>query len=200
MKYLLVLLIIVLSGCMPLASLIFGIKKPKYHTQEYIVKNAEKRALDQLDHYYFPSVTGLVNHFEVIDKAGLRNSINQVFVFNKEGHLYTPKDSIDCSSDYKSFIGNYPTGGEFSSEVTFNQLFGDSLVTSKPQRKSLDLNSELFVVTWASYAGRLNETNSKIWAEEIREKIEGQNIKAIFVNMDFHEDWERIDLKVKSGF
>lgn len=199
MKYVLLSLILFFSSCMPIVKVIYGIKKPSYLSQEKIQKSADKYELDHFDHYSFSSVTSYISYIQKAKELGLKNSINVILAFNDEGQYYQINDTIDCSSDYLGYVNGFPDEGSFTDKITFSQLFGDSLISNTAVDNPAELNSKFFVVTWASFVGKLNENSSKQWADSVMHKIKESDMKAIFINLDFHDEWEQVKFKSKTN-
>lgn len=193
MKYKLLLLIFSLSSCGLVARVAFGIKKPKPRSAEYIQNYVEKYELNHFEHYSI-SDKGFLDFFENAERLNIRNSVNQVIIFNENGKLIQPSDSITCTSDISDFIINYDDHNKnlVYDSIELKDVFGDS-ITSLHEKENYysQINGKpLFVITWASFAGKLNKNFTKPWADSIKNIIQINEAEAIFLSFDFRENWD----------
>ena len=192
MKYKLLILLFTLSSCSLVLRVAFGVKQPKPHSAEYIEKYIKKYGLNHFEHY---SITekGFFDFFNITESHGMKSSINQVIIFNKNGNLILPKDTIKCSGKIDKFMMSFKDTNvnKVLDSVGFVDVFGDSISSfSGSTYLKIEDDKPLFVLTWASYAGKLNKTNTKVWADSIQKMVEQEDINAIFLNFDFRKSWK----------
>ena len=182
-----------LSSCTVAVKLIFGVKTPKPRSISYAQSHAEKFDLNHFSHYTI-SYEGFLNLFSNSEKLGIQSSINQTLLFNELGQLITLKDSVTCSNQYQDLIQGYMNSEitELKSSVYFSDIFCDSLsvlgekgILFEPSR-----SKPLFVLTWSSFVGKLNQSTTKIWADSIANIVAEGKAEAIFLNLDLKEGWE----------
>ncbi len=180
-----------------MAKLIFGIKTPKPRSVSYIQNYSEKHGLNHFPHYSI-SYEGFLNFFSNGEQLKVQPSINQVVVFNEKSQLISLRDSVTCSNDYMDLITEYKNREvtQINPNIYFSDVFCDSVSALSGELRSFeqDENGPLFVLTWASFVGRLNKSNTKVWADSIAGILANSNGQAIFLNLDLKEGWE-IDLE-----
>ncbi|MGB1041430.1 MAG: hypothetical protein ACPGVD_11195, partial [Flavobacteriales bacterium] len=122
------------------------------------------------------------------------NSINSVYIFNKNGKLILPKDTIDCTNDISDYISHYNESNYITvyDTIEFSDVFGDSILSLHGNVNDFSQTNgkPLFVITWASFAGKLNKNFTKPWADSIKNIIHDNNADAIFLSFDFRENWD----------
>lgn len=196
-NFILFFLILMLSSCTLVAKLIYGVKTPKPRSVSYVLNHAEKLKLNHFTHYTM-SYEGFLNLFSNSENLGVQSSINQAILFNEFGQLITLRDSLTCSSQYQDLIQGFRNSEitEVNSAVYFSDIFCDSLSVLGKKRILFDPsgNKPLFVLTWASFVGRLNESTTKIWADSISNIVAEGKAEAIFLNLDLKEGW-KIDVE-----
>jgi len=189
-----IIIIFVLSSCTPIAFMIYGVKKPKPVCIKYISKKADNYKLTHFKHYVFENKFSFLDFFQNTQKFGLGTSVNQVLIFNKQGFLYLPKDSINCSSQIINYIVQYKNRSIVIDSLIFDSIFPNSFIQMNENEKKFvfptKTNKDLFVLTWASFSGRLNKDKTKYWADSIAEIIDSNEINAVFLNLDIQENWK----------
>jgi hypothetical protein len=192
MKKQFILIFFILSlfivSCTSVLKLVYGVKKPKPRSIEYLKRQARKYSINQLPIYTI-SQEDLMPLFKKMQKLGIGTSVNNVIIFDKKGSLIIPNFNKTCSSQSAVFFSNYMDNGKIVDSVHFEDLFGISLkhlennVAYEP-----DSNKTIFVITWASYAGRLNKYNSSFWADSIIEIMNSNEQEAIYLDLDLVEN------------
>lgn len=192
-----VICLVALTSCTAAVKLIYGVKSPKPRTTSYVQKHSQKHELSHFPHYTL-TYEGFCNLFSNSQNLGVQSSINQVVVFNQDGHLVTLRDSMSCSSQFMDLIRGYQdsTLTKQHSHVYFSDVFCDTLRPLNEEANPLTFSGDkhLFVITWASFVGKLNTTNTKLWADSISEIVANGQAEAIFVNLDLKEAWD-IDIE-----
>lgn len=193
MKSKLIIILFALSSCTAVAKIIYGAKNPKPRSSDYIQKYANRYQLNHFKQYSI-SETGFINFFEISKELSIRNSINHVIIFNREGQLIQPYDTISCSSDINNFIQSYNDSDKnrINDTINFSDVFGDSITNleNKNLYYSPQDNKPLIVLTWASFVGRLNKINTKVWADSVQKIVKSGDVNAIFLNFDIRENWD----------
>jgi len=183
------------SSCFTVLKVVYGVKKPKPRTKEYIQKKANQFGLNQFEHYQLTRL-GFINYFKSLKTYNLSSSVNNLYIFNDKGQLLLPKDSITCSGQISNRFDNFKTNSTTVDSIYFKTIFGDTISTFKDTLSKYEINKNFtFVLTWASYAGKLNKTNTKNWADSLKTIVNEQDIDAIFLNLDNQKSW---DLNFKS--
>ncbi len=193
MKYKLLILVFLLTNCSVVARVAFGIKKPKARSADYIQKHADKYQLNHFKHYSI-SDKGFMDFFEQPERLPVKNSVNSVIIFNEKGKLILPKDSIDCTSDISNYISHY-NKSDYNivfDTIEFRDVFGSSISSLHGNTSDFSQTNgkSLFVITWASFTGKLNKNFTKPWADSIKNIINLNNADAIFLSFDFRENWD----------
>ena len=182
-----------LSSCTPIAFLMYGVKNPKPVSHKYISKAIDKYQLSHFTNFTFDSKSDFISFFKQLKEFGLETSVNQVLIFNSQGFYYLPIDTSYCSGKVLDFVNHYKENSILVDTVSFNPLFMNSFRSIEDKKKYhflKDSKKDLLVLTWASYAGRLNKINTKKWADSISKQVQENKIDAIFLNLDLQKDWE----------
>jgi hypothetical protein len=89
-------------------------------------------------------------------------------------------------------ISDYQNSIVFKDSILFEEMFGDSVSLINEPNTFISLNeSYTFVLTWASFAGKLNSINTKKWADSITCLIKkNKDVEAVFVNLDLQKQWD----------
>ena len=187
--YILFFTLLFVSGCTTVLKLAYGIKKPKPRSISYIKKRIIKYELLSLPHYAIGE-KGFYNLFNKLSPLN-NTSVNQVIIFNKQGFLMLPKDTINCSGETINSISNYQDYLVIDS-IEFKDLFCDSIVKLDGSGKyfSYPKGKYLFVFTWASYVGKLNEELTQNWVKSIDRLLVSDSIKGIYLNLDVQNNWK----------
>ena len=99
-----------------------------------------------------------------------------------------PNNSINCTSEVANSILSYQDFSVVDS-IQFKDLFCDSIPSFYDRTKFFSMPKEkhLFVLTWASYTGKLNKKLTRNWAETINTIAASDSIVGIYVNLDMQK-------------
>lgn len=191
-KQLFIPLIFILIGCsnakMKLLYAGNGIKQPKELNSTEIIKYANKIKLNNYEHYS-------ISKKGFIYLSQSKESVNSMFIFDHNLNQIKPKKSISCSADNLEFIQNFTD----STKVIVLQNGSTSKVyqhIKSIEGDDIRINSDefdyLIILTWAKFIGKLNKTNTLTWSQKLTEiTFEGKKIKAIYLNLDPREFWNK---------
>lgn len=138
-----------------IAKVVYGIHKPKRLSPNQMTESYQELGYLHQEILIFPDDTAYVLF---LDQK--KTQINSVFIFNPNGYLVSPKDSMTCSAENKSYLKNYrytsfvgiDTSFHLSYFKPFNLLGTDTLV-------NIADNSSKYTVLlcFADFVGRLNK-------------------------------------------
>lgn len=192
-KQLLLLLVCVLllTGCKPVLKTVYGIKNPKPTTKEVAQKFLDKKRIEGKVLYYkdaksFSSVLGKIK-------------IPDAQFFNKKGELVEfRKTASECTNDVTVFLEDLKEleglplkeGMDLATLLKFTTDAKGNAV-----RPNADADMTV-VINWATYMGSLNKTVFE-WVEvlqQIEKEHKNINVDYYLLNLDMLESWEDVEL------
>lgn len=177
-----------LSSCQPVGKLLYGIKKPKQKEKSKILKYADKHNFSDRENY------ALVFNGYVDRSARNGGTVNTIKFFDYRGNLLIPKTSLKstCSARISGYISEL---GDTSLFIATDSLlftdYVDGLTTLDGDNVevSLEPNVEFYaVVTWATFAGRLNR-NLIEWESLLDSMSAHHQISVTRLNLDMQSFW-----------
>lgn len=201
MKNLKNLIIIILIGslitqCTSIIKVAYGFKKPQIISLTKVNKSIAKYNLNYFEHY---SITGegFYDYFK-------RNtSVNNLMIFNKEGQMISPKKLSICSGSKIDFIDQFT---DTSQTITIDTINISSLLlelrTLLGERFHFDNAGAEYTIllTWATFAGKLNDELTRSWAEKLKAK-NNISLKVMYICIDPRDFWPdgELDVRIKKG-
>jgi hypothetical protein len=131
----------------------------------------------------------------------IRSSPNQAILFNRDGLLLV--DTTSCSGTVISNLDSLLHSNQVNNKCSIDSLL--SLAQSDPIATDILANirskgrAYYAVVTWASYAGRLNKTVSGKALEKLMEIRKNYDVQIICINMDLLKEYEYQKLILKNN-
>ena len=180
-------LLLVLNSCQGIASLLYGVEKPKVIDSDELLEAARSIDLDT-SKVYSLTYDGFIDR---TFKNG-RSTVN-IEIFNDEGYLVLPNDStiLNCTGRIANYLKTLDNPEYYYlSDSIMVQDYLQGLVTfDGTPLDTLPLDNADFtaVINWARYAGKLNNEIGT-WTEVIHEH-DSVNFNIIYVNLDLQEFW-----------
>lgn len=181
------LLLVVLSvmSCKPLAKMVFHVKDPAFETLETQKHFLQKNDVSVSDFFYLKDF----NSYAAASKNKYL-SIPDAFFFNNEGNLVRyKKSSSDCNAKVDSFITDLR---EFSNAPSDSLINVNKLLPLFKSESKIDIKKTDITVflTWAVFAGDVNKDKTFEWIK-LLEKAKEQGISVSFylVNCDLQDSW-----------
>jgi len=204
-KHLFVILIVslTLTGCMPILTVFFGISKPKEVTTKKIEKKINKYGLDYFKHYYITE-EGFFSYFDILNKNNLSTSVTRVLIF-KEGKLLQPRVINGCSSQRDGFIRSLQDSTFYISidTVVLSDFVNSSNLSNFNINEFQQINEgkEFTIILYlATFSGIYNKNITAQLAETTKDCIDnnGLNAHVFYINLDVKEGWsDRIKEEMK---
>jgi hypothetical protein len=203
--FIILIVALILTGCMPVLTVFFGISKPKEVTTKKIEKKIYKYGLDYFNHYYITE-EGFFSYFDILNKNNLSTSFTRVLIF-KEGKLLQPAVINGCSSQRDGFIRSLQ---DSTSYISIDTVLLSDFVNST-HLSNFDTNDFLqkhtgkefcIILYWATFAGVLNKNITAQLAQTTKDCIENEGLNAhvFYINLDVKEGWsDRIKEKMKKS-
>ena|SRR5690606_34130922 len=193
MRTLLMLLLIVLtSGCKPILKTVYGIKDPAVETDSSVKEYLVKKRVDTTNVLTFPTVFS----FAMASEQNYLIFPDALF-FNKEGYFVPYKSTAQtCNANVSKFIDDLKN---FSSHPA-DQSRKLSELESYLQLKKTEPAADITVfITWTKYSGRLNKTKAFEWVRALEKaKKDGISLNYYLLNCDFQKKWNIPDDQLKS--
>lgn len=195
-KHLFVILIVslTLTGCMPILTVFFGISKPKEVTTKKIEKKINKYGLDYFKHYYITE-EGFFSYFDILNKNNLSTSVTRVLIF-KEGKLLQPRVINGCSSQRDGFIRSLQDSTFYISidTVVLSDFVNSSNLSNFNINEFQQINEGkefTIILYWATFSGIYNKNITAQLAETTKDCIDnnGLNAHVFYINLDVKEGW-----------
>ncbi len=187
-KYLVIISFVFVS-CNPLLKMAYGIKTPSPQSIKKIEKYIDKYSLNNFEHLLLDSIgfkSFVTGHFHSKENATNTIGVVDFIVMDSNGVLYNSSVQ-SCISDKPPLdsiinLGHYIINNSYSNFSEFYDLSGNSF-------ELISNDNELIIfITWATYAGKLNNNIN----EEILENIQSisQNKKVYYLNLDIIREEE----------
>ncbi len=187
-------LIITLNSCSIALRLAYGIHKPKIVSSNKITRKAKQYHLKYFDHY---SVT--VNGFYIY--TTLNNSFNGFLIFNSNGKLIVPRDTVFCSGEKGKFLYNFKDTSQsvVIDTIDISKFLVELRTLSGDSVTNWNSNSDYTIfLYWATFAGRLNKILTSNWSNKLYIS-DIKQYKVVFVCLDPREFWtgEKIRFEIE---
>lgn len=181
--------LIILCSCKQVAKMKYGIHEPREETPSRILAFMKK--MDQLSgtSYIFKDSS---SYFHYLKNPTFRENLLGSFFFTEKGLLINCKDTAKCRWSVFNFVKDLRSDTTYKIDTAFR--YQDLLQYITPLASSVDSSfSEkdfdyIVVITWAMFAGRLNERLFS--ADEATLENPKARIKVIFLNVDMQESWK----------
>lgn len=166
---------------MPVMMTIYGIHKPRYQSNEQVLRLAKKLEL-----------TGDIYRVKEFHKDNessfkyLGNTMPDVLVFNSKGQLTTFE--LSCSGDLDSIINLTPMQIDqmLITDKTLNVFINDSYPISLKSKGTLDFTHKpVYVIKFAEYVGLLNKDNVPKLEHILKQR---EDVEYVLLNMDYTTD------------
>lgn len=182
------LLIIILAfvSCKSTLLKTYEIKDPKLEDFTSIKTFLNIKKIDTSTVYIFRNLSC----FKRASKQKLLSVPNAIF-FNKAGNLVDyKKKTTDCNAKIDGFLSDLSSFSQLSFDESrkMTDLFGliENLNKSLPLENA-DIN---VFITWAVFAGRLNDEKAFEWISLIdKAKQKGLKVNCYLINCDFQKSW-----------
>ena len=195
-KHLFVILIVslTLTGCMPIFTVFFGISKPKEVSTKKIEKKINQYGLDYFNHYYITE-EGFFSYFNILNKNNLSTSVTRILIF-KEGKLLQPRVINGCSSQRDGFIRSLQDSSSYISidTVLLSDFVNSTNLSDFNINEFQQMNEDkefTIILYWATFAGILNKNITAQLAKTTKDCIDnnGLNAHVFYINLDVKEGW-----------
>ena len=189
LKNLIIIILIssLMTQCTSIIKVVYGFKNPKIIGLTRVNKSIAKHHLKYFEHYAITS-QGFYDYFK-------RNtSVNNLMIFNKEGQMISPKKLSICSGSKIDFIDQFT---DTSQTITIDTINISTLLlefrTLQGERFHFDNAGAEYTIllTWATFAGKLNDELTRSWAEKLKAK-NGLNLKVVYIYVQTLETFGRI--------
>ena len=171
--------------------MLLGVNKPKYLTEDEIVRYANKKKLGTANLYFVKDTIAeneiYRNVLQAYDSLGKSFSFAfpDALVFDPKGIniAYAQNDSV-CNGALFGFLQNLYPG--YKAGIESNYTFSDFNKLIKPYNNEhkLSENSYKLVILWAVWTGRANKMHLPQW-ELLAAQNKKLTIEVIKLNMDF---------------
>jgi len=167
-----------LSSCMPIMQLAYGLHQPRYVSDEKVVKYYERIGLAG-------NVYRLKDYSETNRKKYqyTGNSMPEVLVFNTKGQQAIFE--VDCSGSLDSIVklSNHDIDQMSTSGKMLHDLISDSYpLNSQPGIDTTTFNQSLYVLKFAEFAGQLNKDFLPPLIDHLKSR---SDVRYILLNMDY---------------
>lgn len=150
-------------------------------SKEKIAEYALRHHFDTTDLFY--NNAKIIAFLQRVDK-----SPNVFLIFNKQGNLVVDTISGTCKGLRQKNLVSVLKNQRYRTDPIVN--LNDLKSELQKENPTKELNSSSFdyfvILSWASYAGKLNQSNYKGLNEEI-EQIQDLKLKLVTINLDFIE-------------
>jgi len=173
-----IIFFMLLSSCMPIMQLAYGLHQPKYVSDEKVLKYYERIGLEG-------NVYRLKDYSEENRKKYnyLGNTMPEVLIFNTKGQQ--TKFDVDCSSRLDSIVklSNNSIDQMNVTGKSIHDLVIDSYILNGESNIDTTLsNQSLYVLKFAEFAGQLN----KDFLPSLITKLKSRSdVQYILLNMDY---------------
>ena len=203
--FIILIVALILTGCMPVLTVFFGISKPKEVTTKKIEKKIYKYGLDYFNHYYITE-EGFFSYFDILNKNNLSTSVTRVLIF-KEGKLLQPNIIKGCSSQRDGFIRNLQDSTSYISiDTVLLSDFVNSTNLSNFDTNEFEQENAgkefTIMLYWATFSGVFNKNITAQLAQTTKDCVENKDLNAhvFYINLDVKEGWsDRIKEKMKKS-
>lgn len=183
------LLILFFGSCVTMIKWKYGIHNPREETPATILGFLKKMNRSDCDVFLFSDSASYCHYLG--DPRFRKNLIGSLF-FNEKGLMFNVKDSVRCQWSAGYFVRNLKTDTVYETDNTFRYqdllkqltpLSGDAIPADSTSRFDF-----VTVITWATFAGKLNERLFAV-AEAARENKHAR-IRIVFLNFDMQKSWK----------
>lgn len=169
------------SSCINIAFLIYGVHKPRPLSIEQMNTKYETLGYLKYPIYVLKDSSSYLNFMMK------QPEVNGVLIFNRDGHLLTPKSKMTCSSDNRKYLMNFNDNDSMDIDSTFtiHQIMDNSM----PIQDSLDLptidgmkKNNIFLC-FADFVGRVNKQSTSRYLEQL-ENSNLSDVSIRFLSLD----------------
>ncbi|HET8884766.1 MAG TPA: hypothetical protein VFM70_00285 [Salinimicrobium sp.] len=195
---LILLILFITMGCKSLMRKVYGVENPQIKNISKIQKYLSSEDIDTTKTLVFKNLGAFATATKM--EGGLE--IPNAYFFNSKGNFVSyKKKAEDCNALIDDFISDmkYIDSLHIDESKNIRSLLGLIQTTSFKEVKTEGDFDMYVIITWATYAGELNEEKAFLWVE-LLEKIssEGVKIKYYLLNCDFHEHWNMSKDEIKA--
>ena len=173
----------------------FGISRPQKLSSEKIEKKSQKYHLREFEHFY-ATEDGFLNYTKTLEDNNLDIKITHALVF-KNNKLVLSKDSV-CYANGCYLIERLIDSNSYNiiDSIRLESFINKQSIYDFDSMKFISIINDcdfFIVIYWASFAGILNRNGAESLSKCLKTEIENKslNAKAIYVNLDMKEDWDK---------
>lgn len=190
-KYLLILCTLLFSGCQLVMKTVYGVHSPRVIKTKQLLKYCNKYKIDTASVLLLPDYKAFQYKFSKL------KSVNNLAIFNSEGHLLVRQEQIenDCPGHYSDYISIVLDSHSYTQRKDSLNL--DSLLTGlvklnlKPAEFTLK-KPFIAVIYSAHFVGKLNKHYTLNWNMRLKER---KNVQLINIICDPNENWTKSDVR-----
>lgn len=179
----------VFASCKPVAKALYGIKKPRVETDESIQHYLRKKDVESNNLYVFKDIKS----FAYASEMGLLSIPDAMFFNSKKQFVPYRESSSSCNANVDKFLVDLHKINEMAADTTKSFADLTSMLRPLTGRRSAD-PKVLVVITWTTYAGRLNKEKAFEWVNLIKTaQGKGVDVDYVMLNCDFNRSWGLTD-------
>ncbi len=182
-------LLIVSGSCSQMVKMRYGVREPREESPATISAFMDK--MRQPDSTCF-TFRDSASYCRFLKDPVLRKDLLGSFIFNSRGLVINYKDTAKCRWSATTFIRNLR--GDTTYQVDTSYRFGELYRQIKPLVASSSGEVDergcdfVIVITWAVYAGKLNERLFD--ADEAASENPRIRARVLFLNTDMQKEWK----------